>query len=145
MSGLQDCQEQEELGLASATISSASSDEEFTFEKYLDNMEQAKAKRCRREEDSSPIANRLSKFQQNFSLALKEVEQFNRSSKLTVHEAIPLYPEIVRDVARVVTALPPTQVSVERLFSSLKIMRSGLRSSMKEDLMEATLFLRTKS
>ncbi|XP_073521308.1 protein MIS12 homolog isoform X1 [Phyllobates terribilis] len=143
MSGLQD--DQEDLGPASAApaaVSSASSDE-FKFEKYLDDMEQAK--RCRREKDSTPIENRLPIFQQNFSLALKEVEEFNHSTKLTVHEAIPLYPEIVRDVARVVTALPPTQVSVERLFSSLKIIRSDLRSFMKEDLMEAILFLRRNS
>ncbi|XP_073415086.1 uncharacterized protein [Dendrobates tinctorius] len=148
MSGLQeDCQVQEDMGPDSATaaISSCSSDEEFDFDKYLDDMEQAK--RCRKEKDFtlSPIASRLTIFQQNVSLALKEIEKFNRSSKLTVHEAIPLYPEIVRDAAHVVTALPPTQVSVERLFSGLKIIRSDLRSSMKEDLMEAILFLRTNS
>ncbi|XP_073510784.1 uncharacterized protein [Phyllobates terribilis] len=117
MSGLQeDCQAQEDLGPDSATaaISSSSSDEEFDFDKYLDDMKQAK--HCRKEKDftPSPIASRLTILHQNVSLALKEIEKFNRSSKLTVHEAIPLYPDIVRDVAHVVTALPPTQVSVER-------------------------------
>ncbi|XP_073409851.1 uncharacterized protein [Dendrobates tinctorius] len=101
MSGLQeDCHVQEDLGPDSATaaISSSSSDEEFDFDRYLDDMEQAK--RCRKEKDfiPSPIASRLTIFQQNVSLALKEIEKFNRSSKLTVHEAIPLYLEIVRDV-----------------------------------------------
>ncbi|KAM4044019.1 uncharacterized protein ACNLHF_008128 [Anomaloglossus baeobatrachus] len=147
MSGLQDCQAQEDLGPDSATaaISSSSSNEEFNFDKYLDDMEQAK--RCRKEKDftPSPVTSRLTRFHQNFSLAFKEIEKFNRSSKLTVHEAIPLYPEIVRDVAHVVTALPSTQVTVEKLFSSLKITRSDLRSSMKEDLMEAILFLTTNS
>ena len=60
-------------------------------------------------------------------------------------QPIDMYPEMVREVARVVTALPPTQVSVERLFSALKIIRSDLRTSMKEDLTEAILFLRTNS
>ena len=41
-----------------------------------------------------------------------------------------------------VTALPPTQVSVERLFSALRIIKSDLRVAMKEDLIEAILFLR---
>ena len=42
-----------------------------------------------------------------------------------------------------VTALPPTQVSVERLFPALRITKSDLRAAMKEDLIEAILFLRT--
>jgi hypothetical protein len=40
----------------------------------------------------------------------------------------------------IVTAMPPTQVSV---FSALKIIKSVLRASMKEDLAEAILFPRT--
>jgi hypothetical protein len=43
----------------------------------------------------------------------------------------------------IITAMPPAQVSVEQLFSSLKIIKSDLRVSMKEDLAEAILFLRT--
>jgi len=38
---------------------------------------------------------------------------------------------------------PPTQVSVERLFSGLKIIKSDLRASMKEDIADAVLFLKT--
>jgi hypothetical protein len=36
--------------------------------------------------------------------------------------------------------MPPTQVSVEQLFSALKIIKSDLRASMKEDLAEAILY-----
>ena len=72
------------------------------------------------------------------------MEKYNRSSKLTITEVLPLYPEIIRNVARTITAMPPTQVSVERLFSALRIIKSDLRASMKEDLTEAVLFLRTK-
>ncbi|XP_073429431.1 uncharacterized protein [Dendrobates tinctorius] len=142
MKGLQNSQEeQEEFGRPATSSPSSSTDEEFNFEKYLDHKDRAKCSRI--EEESSPSRNTASTFQQNFSCALKEIEKFDRSSKITVQQAIPLYPDIVRDVARVVTALPPTQVSVERLFSALKIIRSDLRASMKEDLTEAILFLRT--
>ncbi|KAM4028644.1 uncharacterized protein ACNLHF_023936 [Anomaloglossus baeobatrachus] len=142
MKGLQNSQEeQEEFGRPATSSASSSTDEEFNIEKYLDHKD--RAKRSRIEEELSPSKNTASTFQQNFSCALKEIEKFDRSSKITVQQAIPLYPDIVRDVARVVTALPPTQVSVERLFSALKIIRSDLRASMKEDLTEAILFLRT--
>jgi len=51
-------------------------------------------------------------------------------------------PPIVGEVAEIVTALPPTQVSVEQLFSALRLVKSDLRASMK-DLVEVVLFLRT--
>jgi hypothetical protein len=37
----------------------------------------------------------------------------------------------------IVTAMPPTQVSVEQLFSALKIITSVLRASMKDEMVEA--------
>jgi hypothetical protein len=43
----------------------------------------------------------------------------------------------------IVTAMPPTQVSVERLFSALKTIKSDLRASIKEDLAESILFPRS--
>ena len=39
--------------------------------------------------------------------------------------------------------LPPTQVSVERLFSAMKILLTDLRSKMKDDIVEAILFLKS--
>ena len=50
------------------------------------------------------------------------------------------YPEGVQHAARVLTALPVTQVSVERLFSASKIILSDARSRLKADLVEAILF-----
>ncbi|KAM9329115.1 LOW QUALITY PROTEIN: uncharacterized protein PAF06_019636 [Gastrophryne carolinensis] len=114
--------------------------EELDFDSLLDKMEVAKGKR-RRISATEPVNVQIKKFQQEFYKALKEVEKYDRSSKLTVEEAILVYPEIVSDVARIVTAI--LQVSVERLFSALKIIKSDLRASMKEDLAEAILFLRT--
>ena len=79
----------------------------------------------------------------DFNNALTDMENIDRSSKVTVMDATSRYPAILQKVAYTVTALPSTQVSVERLFSALRIIRSDLRTSMKEDLLEAILFLRT--
>ena len=85
----------------------------------------------------------LIQFKQEFLDALQEVLKYDRSTKLSVAEAVNLYPGIVKEITNIVTAMPPTQVSVERLFSALKFICSDLRSSMKNDLSEARLFLRT--
>ena len=53
------------------------------------------------------------------------------------------YPECIKSAARVILAMPPTQVSVERLFSSLKILKSDRRNRLKADLLDAMLFLRS--
>lgn len=79
-------------------------------------------------------------FKQDF-LGLK-VEKYDCSPNLAVQEVIPAYTEIVKFAAMIVTVRPPTQVSVERLFSALKTIKSDLRASMKEDLAEEILFLR---
>ena len=39
--------------------------------------------------------------------------------------------------------MPPTHVSIEKLFFALKIIKSDLRALMKKDLIEAVLFLIT--
>ena len=53
------------------------------------------------------------------------------------------YPECIKSAARVILAMPPTQVSVEQLFSSLKILKSDRRNRLKADLLDAMLFLRS--
>ena len=50
-------------------------------------------------------------FIREFNKALLAVEKIDRTSKIGVHVAITKYPEIVKDVARLVTSLPTTQVS----------------------------------
>ncbi|XP_075172075.1 uncharacterized protein LOC142243755 [Anomaloglossus baeobatrachus] len=96
MKGLQNSQEeQEEFGRPATSSASSSTDEEFNIEKYLDHKD--RAKRSRIEEELSPSKNTASTFQQNFSCALKEIEKFDRSSKITVQQAIPLYPDILID------------------------------------------------
>nr|XP_039273925.1 uncharacterized protein LOC120347876 [Styela clava] len=124
--------------------SDSGSECEIDFEKHLDI--EAKRRRTEKESrNSNSDLSPLSKFKRDFFYALNDVEKIDRSYKLDILKAIPEYPEIVQNVAYMVTALPPTQVSVERLFSALRIIRSDLRASMKEDLVKAILFLRTNS
>ena len=52
------------------------------------------------------------------------------------------YPPIIKDVCLILSCLPVTQVSVERLFSSLKLLKSDLRSRLKDDILDNMLFLR---
>ena len=52
------------------------------------------------------------------------------------------YPEELKDVAALLVTLPVTQVSVERLFSAMKLFKSDLRSRMKADALESLLILK---
>ena len=67
----------------------------------------------------------------------KHCENFDRSKKLSVIDVLPSHPESIQKVAYAVTALPTTQVSIERLFSSLRVIKSDLRSRLGEDLINA--------
>jgi len=49
----------------------------------------------------------------------------------------------LRELALLLSALPPTQVSVERLFSALKILKSDHRNRLGEKMLNAMLFLRS--
>ena len=103
-------------------------------------MESSKTKRLKAEISAHDLE--ISKFKEEFFKELNEIKNFNKKSK-KILEVLPLHPENVKNVARIITAMPPTQVSVKRLFSALKIIKSDLRASMKEDLIEAVLFLGT--
>ena len=54
------------------------------------------------------------------------------------------YPKLLQDVARLLHAMPVIQVSVEsdRLFSALKLFKTNHRNKLKEDILDALLFLR---
>ena len=73
---------------------------------------------------------------------LTVLESFTRQN-IPVRDVIPKYPVQLQEAAWVLTALPPTQVSVERLFSALRILVSDLRSTLGPDVVEAILLLRT--
>jgi hypothetical protein len=52
------------------------------------------------------------------------------------------YPAELQEVARLLQAKPVTQVSVERLFSALKILKEDSRSRLKEDILSSLLILK---
>ncbi|CAK8677031.1 unnamed protein product [Clavelina lepadiformis] len=107
----------------SANFSPTSEDEDF--EKIIDR--QAK---CRIIAAEATDGSALQRYKMDFTNALSNMENIDRSSKVAVMDAISMYPDILQKVAYSVTALPPTQVSVEKLFSALRIIRSDLRCSM---------------
>ena len=47
--------------------------------------------------------------------------------------------------AKILSAMPVTQVSVERLFSSMKFILSDQRLSMTQELLESILYLRANA
>ena len=49
---------------------------------------------------------------------------------------------VIQVLFRDISSLPVTQVTVERLFSSLKFIKNDLRSSLKDDIIDHILFLR---
>ena len=53
------------------------------------------------------------------------------------------YPEPLKEVSLLLLAMPVTQVSVERLFSALKIYKSDRRNRLKDDILNSLLILKT--
>lgn len=96
----------------------SSTDEDSDFEKYVDNIEWSRAKRCHVNEHKQPFDVKPMNFKQDFLDGLKEVEKYDRSSKLIIKEVIAAYPEIVQFSAMIVTAMPSAQVGMERLLST---------------------------
>ena len=62
-----------------------------------------------------------------------DIERLGRVKGSTVWEIIDRYPEIIRPIARMVSSVPSTQVSVERIFSHLKLVlrENGARMSVE--------------
>ena len=114
-------------------------------EKMLDRQDHDVRVKRRKMQDGieSESDSSVSEFKKKFQDALLAVGNFDRKSKIDVFDAIKYkYPDIIRKPALLVTALPPTQVSVERLFSALGLIKTDQRAAMKEKLTEASLFLR---
>ena len=131
----------------SIEVESSSSNDAGNFENHLKKLQLRKQKKRKVNQSTAeiPIDLTLTKFKEYFSKASEEIEnvEYDRKSKKSLQELIQGYPDILRDVALSVIAIPPTPVSVERLFSVLKLIKTDLRASMKDDLVEAVFFLRT--
>ena len=109
----------------------------MNFTNYLDEKAKTNENNLITKENLTSIQNIKS-----IHNALEEVDKYGRESRLDFKSVILLYPNFIIPAARIINAFPPTQVSVERLFLALKIIKSDNRSSLKEDIIEAILFLR---
>jgi hypothetical protein len=67
-----------------------------------------------------------------------------RKAKMPIWELInKQFPEELKEVALLLVGMPPTQVSVERLFSSLRILKTDHRNRLGEGILNAMMFLRS--
>ncbi|KAF0292196.1 hypothetical protein FJT64_009767 [Amphibalanus amphitrite] len=64
-----------------------------------------------------------------------QCDQLVKSQEATVRHSGPL------KIALALAALPVTQVSIERLFSAMRLLLTDLRSRFKQDAVEAILLL----
>ena len=78
-----------------------------------------------------------------FAEALVDVERLGRLKLPNVWDIISKYPLIVQSVSRIISCLPCTQVSVERMFSHLKLVLRENRARMGNELTDAIVFMRT--
>lgn len=127
--GLQGTALTDQLPESSSSKDSSSSDDEL--ERALDALQQQRQQEAA---DQQP----------SLKDDLERVHRLSREKCRSAKEGIAtFYPARLQSAAWALTAMPVTQVSVERLFSALKFIVSDARSSMKPDLVEAVLLLRT--
>ena len=81
----------------------------------------------------------LSVLKESSETIIKQMNLRPKERHLVVKE---LYPQELKEVALLMFALPPTQCSVERIFSSLKLLKSDLRNRLKGDIVDSMIFLR---
>ena len=74
---------------------------------------------------------------------IRDMEAIGRLKAESVWEVIRKYPVGIHETCRTVSAIPTTQVTVERLFSHLRLIMRENRGRMKGELAESILFLRT--
>ena len=75
-------------------------------------------------------------------MELTEIEEIARIKDCSnVFEVISKHPKNIQGLLRDISSLPVTQVTAERLFSSLKFIKNDLRSSLKDGVIDNTLFL----
>ena len=88
---------------------------------------------------STKVKHGLQILKENSDTIIKQLNLRPTERHLVVKE---LYPQDLKEVALLMFALPPTQCSVERIFSSLKLLKSDLRNRLKEDIVDSIIFLR---
>ena len=136
-------------------FSTESSDEKMKDlspkKKIFKRMEQARKKKSQ-QSDQGSIQN-IGIEEREFKGALRSLPKLahdllKQKETLTCKkplEGIEFFPSIIQSSCKIVTALPMTQVSVERVFSALKFLTPDQRSHMTSDLIDDLVFLRTNN
>ena len=113
------------------------SSSEDKFEKELDLLEQRKSP----DQAISSTLYANAQIKQKVTSSIEKMERLGRLKADSVWKIIDTLDEPMLTTAKISSAMPVTQVSVERLFSSIKFILSDHRVSMKQDLLDAILFL----
>ena len=108
------------------------------FKKELDLLEQQKSP----DQAISSTLYANAQIKQKVTSSIKKMERLGRLKADSVWKIIDTLDEPLLTTAKILRAMPVTQVSVERLFSSMKFIPSDHRASIKQDLLDAILFLR---
>ena len=117
---------------------SHASSSEDEFEKELDLLEQQKSP----DQTISSTLYANAQIKQKVTSSIEKMERLGRLKADSVWKIIDTLDEPLLTTAKILSAMPVTQVSVERLFSSIKFILSDHRASIKQDLLDAILFLR---
>ena len=114
----------------------SSASEEDELEKELDLLERRKSL------EHLSSSNTFNQIAQEMNNNIEKMVCAGRLKAENVWKIIASLDEPLQTTAKILSAMPVTQVSVERLFSSMKFILSDQRSSTKQDLLEAILLLR---
>ena len=87
----------------------------------------------------------LNKTTRELNKNIEKMIEIGRLKGKTVWDVIKQLEEPLLTTAKILSAMPVTQVSVERLFSSMKFILSGQRLSMAQELLESILYLRANA
>ena len=132
--------ESEKLPSRVASDHQSSTSEEDEFEKELDLIERRRSSNVRNNANGE-----LDKMKGALNKKIEKIIEIGRLKGETVWDVIKQLEEPLLTTAQILSVMPVTQVSVERLFSSMKFILSDQRSSMTQELLEAILFLRANA
>ena len=125
--------ETDSSGTEAASESAASLSD---FDAYLNSLHSTAAAEV--SATASPKSDHLTAFAE----ALVDVERLGRLKLTNVWDIISKYPLIVQPVSRIIGCLSSTQVSVERIFSNLKLVLRENRARIGNKLIDAIVFMR---
>ena len=105
----------------------------MNLKKKLDLLEQRKSA----DQAISTTLYANAQFKRKVTSSIEKMERLGRLEADSVWKIIDILDKPLLTTAKILSAMPVTQVSVERLFSSMKFILSDHRASMKQDLLDA--------